>query len=101
MRRATIGKDNVETLVDLTPDEVSVIETREAARVVAEPAKLEVQVQANVDDILQNNKKFRVMTELIFDTLKAGKTGDYSPFAGVTDEITFREHVVARFRALG
>ena len=64
-------------------------------------AAIEDQIQANTDDILQNDKKFRVMAELIFDTLKAGKTGDYSAFAGMTDKATFRVHVAARFRAMG
>ena len=63
-------------------------------------AEIENQVQTNTDDILQNDKKFRVITELIFDTLKAGKTGNYSAFDGVVDRATFRDHVVARFRAL-
>ena len=62
---------------------------------------LEDQIQANTDDILQNDKKFRVMAELIFDTLKAGKTGDYSAFDGVTSKATFRDHVIERFRAIG
>jgi hypothetical protein len=64
-------------------------------------AELEAQVQSNTDDILQNDKRFRVMAELIFDTLKAGNTGDYSAFNGVTNPSTFRDHVIARFRALG
>ena len=62
--------------------------------------EIEAQVQQNTDDILQNDKKFRVIAELIFDTLYAGKTGDYSAFAGVTDKATFRDHVIARFRNL-
>ena len=63
-------------------------------------AKLESQVQSNTDDLIQNDKKFRVLAELIFDTLKSGKTGNYSVFDGVVDKSTFRDHVVARFRAL-
>ena len=64
------------------------------------PEELEAQVQSNTDDLIQNDKKFRVLAELIFDTLKAGKTGNYSAFDGVVDKSTFRDHVVARFRAL-
>lgn len=65
-----------------------------------DPAILEAKVQANADAVLQNDKKLRVMAELIFDTLKAGRTGNYSAFDGVTNKATFRDHVVARFRAL-
>lgn len=70
-------------------------------------AALEAQVQANTDDLIQNDKKFRVIAELIFDTLKATKTGNLdtdfgagSTYGEVTDPASYRDHVVARFRAL-
>ena len=62
----------------------------------AQEAELEHLTRA----VLQNDKKFRVVTGLIFDTLKATRSGNYSAFVGVTDPATFYEHVKERFRAL-
>jgi len=63
-------------------------------------AESEAKVQRNTDAILQNDKKFRVVVELIFDTLVAVKTGNLSAFDGVTNKTTFRDHIVERFRNL-
>jgi len=81
-------------------EEADVEEYRKPQNQTEMDAEQEIQVQQNTENILQNDKKFRVMAQLIFDTLKAGKTGDYSQLAGVKEETTFRDHVVARFRAL-
>ena len=63
-------------------------------------AAQETQIQQNTDDLVQNDKKFRVVLWLIYHIIRAILSGDNSKLATVTSQAKLREIVVTRFRAM-
>ena len=55
--------------------------------------------QDKSDALMQHDLQFRVMAGVLFDMLKAAKSGNFIVFDEVTDKETFNTHLARRIRA--
>tara|TARA_R110000851_G_scaffold325604_1_gene493717 strand:- start:30914 stop:31300 length:387 start_codon:yes stop_codon:yes gene_type:complete len=59
----------------------------------------ETKEQDKSDALMHHDLQFRVMSGLLFDLLKAAKSGNFIVFDDVTDKETFSTHLARRIRA--
>ncbi len=92
------GMRVVSTVVQRVDGVVRFVNVTEMVTQAEIDAALEAQVQSNADDILQNDKKFRVVLWLIYQIILAVRTGDTTKLDTVTSMEKLRDIVVTRLR---